>query len=129
MLQLGRISTAGALTALAVFAAALGHADVAVAQARGVIIQIPDDVMPGAPRPAPPPAPPPVPAAPGAAGTPPACQGATCAPVKSEWHVFNTSNRTCLALSKADMKRSGDIRKLAALLPSPHFVVAAGGCP
>ena len=108
--------------------------DRAAAQARGVIIQIPDDVAPGSARPAPPP---PAPASPTfapspgggpvAGGAPSPCQGAACG--KDVWHVLNTSNRTCLVLSKDDLKGGKDVRKLSTLLPSPLFVVASGGCP
>ena len=106
----------------------------AAAQARGVIIQIPDDVAPGSPRPAPAP---PV-QTPPAAGTPtggapagaPTNNGASAAAADpNAWHVLNTSNRTCLVLSKNDLKGGKDVRRLSALLPAPLFVVASGGCP
>ena len=108
--------------------------DHAAAQARGVIIQIPDDVAPGSPRPAPPPPVQTPPAAsagvPGSpAGSQSACQGASCTAGKNLWHVLNTSNRTCLALSKDDLKGGKDVRKLSTLLPAPLFVVASGACP
>lgn len=102
------------------------------AQARGVIIQIPDDVMPGAPRPTPPPAPAPPPAAAPAPAGPGATAGAAPSAViagKNTWHVINTANRTCLVLSAGDLKGGKDVRKLASLLPPPRFVVAAGACP
>lgn len=124
-----------AAAALAIGAAAfMGSTSQAAAQARGVIIQIPDDVAPGSPRPAPaPPAPPPVAAAPSApgpatAGPRTACQGAACS-APDAWHVLNTANRTCLVLSKNDLKGGKDVRKLSALLPAPLFVVASGTCP
>ena len=131
------------VAALAFGAVALSHSvDQAAAQARGVIIQIPDDVAPGSarPKPAPPPAAAPPATAPSTAapstGTsaPPAgtatsaCQGAACT-APDAWHVLNTSNRTCLVLSKNALKGGKDVRKLSTLLPAPLFVVAAGACP
>ncbi len=131
--RIGSTATSAAMALVVGFCAIGLSVDRAAGQARGVIIQIPDDVAPGSARPAPQPAPPPVaapaPAVPGyvAGGT--SCRGSACASGKNLWHVVNTSNRTCLALSKDDLKGGKDVRKLSTLLPSPLFVVAAGACP
>ena len=131
------MSATNAMTTLVAVACVAGvSVGRAAAQARGVIIQIPDDVAPGSQRPTPPPpvqAPPAAalsPGAPasGAAGARSACQGTTCTGT-AVWHVLNTANRTCLVLSKDDLKGGKDVRKLSALLPSPLFVVASGACP
>ena len=132
-----------AATRLAVLALALAlPSSQALAQARGVVIQIPDDVAPGSPRPTPPPVPQapapqtqapfaPSPAGPPASnGSKAACRGASCAQADpNAWHVVNTANRTCLVLSKNDLKGGKDVRRLATLLPAPLFVVASGACP
>lgn len=128
-----KLSTTAGVVAAVAAACLFGSSSSPVrAQARGVIIQIPDDVMPGAPRPTPPQAPaPPLAAAPAPAG-PGATAGAAPSAViagKDAWHVINTTNRTCLVLSAGDLKGGKDVRKLASLLPPPRFVVAAGACP
>ncbi len=122
---------AEALLALAALAAALTMSSVpAAGQARGVIIQIPDDVAPGATRPSPaPPAQTAPVAEPSSAAARAACQSAVCAPEPNAWHVLNTSNKTCLVLSKHDLIGGKDVRKLSTLLPAPLFVVASGACP
>ena len=122
---------AGVAKVLLLAAVAMIWSDVeAAAQARGVIIQIPDDVAPGSqrPAPAPPAAVPPVVPVPTDGAAKSACRGAACS-APDAWHILNTSNRSCLVLSKNDLKGGKDVHKLSTLLPEPLFIVASGACP
>ena len=125
-------------------ALALGLASLSFAQARGVIIPVPEDDLPTGSRPAPaapPPAPVPPPAMtpppPAPAGPPPdraaaggagVCPGPGCR-AGAVWHVVKASRGGCLDFGVGDLRGEDGVARLRQLMPAPAFIVAQGACP